>query len=148
MKGLLLIILLFISTCTFSEVSLYKGVATTHLFMSNEYLNNDNGVMILKVNDLFTGTMTNSYGETGYLLGYQPEVYSDGKLKAYFGVTAVTGYRRGQMLFLRSNDTNYREPILIGAPVLSVSYSITKNISIQVNSMAGIILNAGIRIDI
>lgn len=146
MKALLLLALLPLSCL--AEVSIYRGLATTHLFIDNSYLNNDNAVTILKLDDVLVGTMTNSYGEDGYFLGYQPKVYSTGRLEVYAGLTIVEGYKRWQLPYYRKlNDGNAFDKVISAFPVISASYSVTDSVAIQLNSMAGFILNAGVRLD-
>lgn len=138
---------LLAATCQ-AEVSLYRGLATTHIFMSNDYVNNDNSVTILKVDDVLVGSMVNSYGEPGYFFGYQPKVWESERWEAYAGITAVTGYKRWQVPYYRNTTyQNAFESVIAGAPIGSLSYSFNDHISVQLNTMFGFVWNAGVRID-
>lgn len=147
MKSLLLLIALLPIFATANDVSLYRGLATTHLFMDNSQLNNDNGVTILKIDNVLLGTMTNSYGESGRFLGYQSKVLDWSRFEGYVGLTLVDGYKRWQMPLLRSNANNYADNVLMLLPIASLSFDLTNSVALQLNNMSGIVLNVGVRID-
>ena len=149
MKKLILLIMLlpiFASAGDY-KVSIYRGLATTHLFMDNSYLNNDNSVTILKIQDILVGTMTNSYGESGRLLGYQPKVYQRGSLELYAGLTLVDGYKRWQVPLSKSTPENQFDNVVAALPIASVAWRFTENFSLQLNNMVGVVFNAGVRLD-
>ena len=141
-----LILALLITTAA-ADVSIYRGLATTHLFMDNTLLNNSNAVTVVKVDDLLAGTMLNSYGEDGYFVGYQPKVYDSGRWEVYAGAVAVQGYRRWQLPYLRSTQQNYLEKVTAVAPVVSVSFDLIDAVSIQCNNMSLVVVNCGLRVD-
>lgn len=142
-----LIFLLILSTGAFSDVSLYRGFGTTHLFMDNEYLNNNNGVTAIMVGDVALGAMTNSFGEDGYFVGYQPKVKDGAYIDVYAGLAVVTGYRRWQLLYVNYDEMNYNEKVVVYMPIISASYALNEHIELQVNNMALFVLNAGIRVN-
>ena len=146
MKKLMLILTL-LPSLSLADVSIYRGLATTHLFVDNSYFNNDNGVTIVKVDDFLVGTMKNSYNEDGYFIGWQPRIYKRGRFESYLGLTMVQGYRRWQLPYYRSTYDNYKDKVTTILPVGLISYSLTNNVALQINNMAGIVVNAGVRID-
>ena len=142
-----LILLLILSTGAFADVSLYRGFGTTHLFMDNSHLNNNNGVTALMVDNLVFGAMVNSFGEQGHFIGYQPKIVDGAKVDVYAGLAVVGGYRRWQLLYINYNQDNWNEKVVVYMPIVSANYPLTDNISFQVNNMALFVLNAGLRID-
>jgi len=146
----LIIVLLFISVFTSAqtrEFSFYYGIGTRHV-TGNEYLNNNNDVMILKYGPVLAGKMNNSYNTVGNFIGYQPTVYTNDKWSVDIGASIVTGYSRFQVPFLTYKDLEQaHEPVLVVLPIASVSYALTDNFRLQVNNMAGIVFNWGVRLD-
>jgi hypothetical protein len=154
MKTLIKLIVLIaifsgIQTTEAAEVSFYRDLGTVHASKYNDELNNNNDVTIVKINGFLAGSMINSYGNQGYFLGYQPEVYSYGKVSVDFGATVITGYEKWQtQLSVCSsnwNDSCY-DQIVIVAPILSISYNLNDHIAVQANNM-GVVFNAGLRIN-
>ena len=145
MKRLILIIAL-LPTLALAEVSVYHGLATTHLFMDNTHLNNDNGVTAIRVNDIVFGRMKNTYKESGYFAGYMPKIVDRGRIEINLGAMYIEGYRRKQVFIYRQTG-DLDEHVIVVAPSLSASIDITEGIAIQGVLMAGFVANAGIRFD-
>ena len=144
----LIIFLALLSTPAFSsEFSLYKGLATTHLSGDNSVLNNDNDVTIIKYRDYIIGDMINSYNNPGKFLGWLPKVYDWKGFEFYAGASLVEGYTRQQLSVLKHDDENKNDEVLMVMPIFSVSYEISRGISLQLNNMGFVVMNAGIRVD-
>ena len=146
--GYLIIFLALLSTSAFSsEFSLYKGLATTHLVGDNSTLNNNNDVTIIKYRDYIVGDMTNSYNNSGKFLGWLPKMYDWKGMEFYAGASIVEGYTRQQLSVLKHNDKNKNDQVLMVMPIFSVSYEVSRSISLQLNNMGFVVINAGIRVD-
>ena len=130
-----------------ADASLYRGLATTHLFMDNDGLNNNNEVTVLDLDGLLVGYMTNSYNNRGHFLGYQYKVYDSAGVQARVGGVIVDGYKRWQMPLLRTTAANQYDDVVVPLPIANVSYSLTDHLALQGNVMGLFVVNVGVRID-
>jgi hypothetical protein len=144
-----IILFLILSSSAMADLSIYRGFVTTHLFMDNSYFNNDNKVTIIKYHDVLAGNMINSYGEKGTLIGWQPKVFQNGRYEVYAGAVMVQGYRRWQLPYMKPGATfdERMEHVTTVLPITSLSYSLNQHIALQANLMAGVVFNAGVRLD-
>ena len=128
-----------------AEVSVYRGVASAHLFTNNQH-NHDNKVFVVHVNNLFIGSMRNSFDEDGVFAGYMPTVYTRGRLEGCLGFAAVLGYRRWQMQHIRNISLEREdEKIVVFTPIASASLNVTKHLALTAHITAGVAVNAGVR---
>ncbi len=91
--------------------------------------------------------MTNSYNNPGKFLGWLPKVYDWEGFEFYAGASLVEGYTRQQLSVLKHDDENKNDEVLMVMPIFSVSYEISRGISLQLNNMGFVVMNAGVRVD-
>lgn len=86
------------------EMALYIGLYTTHVFMDQSKLNNDNQLIAVEVENVVVGKMKNSYFIDSYILAYNFDFeYSYGE----YGI--LVGGASGYDYSCLSKEICYRE---------------------------------------
>lgn len=135
MYKIILTLLMALAPIYSSAASVYYGLYTDHAVRGQ--FNELNKVVIAQFDSGFTvGSMVNSYGKDSTMFGYVQN--NDKPLR--FGVLLATGYKPENMHI----DHIIKHTPLIPLPLASASLPITDGMSLTVNYIAGIVLNAGI----
>ena len=139
------LMLLTIKSSEAADISFYRGLYTAHIGVD---LNNDNDLLMLRVNNVVAGTMVNSYNNRGYLLGVYGDMYRGKDFTFSGGLIGISGYKRWQLPVTHRQTGDLFEEVLVALPVVSVEYRITDGVSLQATNMGGIVINAGIKLNI
>lgn len=147
MKHLLMVVLLASSLALAEDISIYRGLATTHLVSDNDIMNNSNGVTIIGYGNIFAGVMTNSYGNHGEIAGYQRGLYSGSNFGLSVGLAVITGYEKWQVSFFSGchgyDLVECQEQQVLVMPVIAAKYVHSSGVGIQAVNM-GEVINAGL----
>ena len=106
----ILAFILAVSSLTANAGSLYLGGWSKHFGGSTDndgYVLNENHQMVaIEYNNIFAGTMINSYHTRSYLLGYQLPLIEDDRFNLDIAVGGVYGYKEEQLKVLRIGNMN------------------------------------------